>query len=170
MKDSREISYPFMDEDGLLCDYEILTDGLSSYLGLALSKARTGDYPQRVLDDLRWLSEKVLHLNGSIRGKLAIDQSDLAQLNQKYDYYKEKVYHKSFTLPGGDILAAQIDICRYKSKEVVRLLNKLKKEEVKIEAIILSFANIMANLLYLMGLYINDFVGIRQEKFQSKSY
>ena len=30
-------------------------------------------------------------------------------------------------------LAAQLDICRYKSKEVVRLLNKLKKEDINID-------------------------------------
>ena len=170
MKDSREISYPFMDEDSLLCDYEILTDGLSSYLGLALSKARSGDYPKRVSEDLKWLIEKVLHLNGSVRGQLAIEQSDLDWLNQKYDYYKDKVEYNSFTLPGGDILAAQIDICRYKSKEVVRLLNRLKQANIEVDDIILAFANILANQLYLMSLYINDFKEIRQEKFQSKSY
>ncbi len=67
-------------------------------------------------------------------------------------------------------LAAQLDICRYKSKEVVRLLNKLKKEDINIDEKILSFANILANLLYLMSLYINDFIGIKQEEFKSKSY
>jgi len=159
-----------MNEDGLLCDYEILTDGLSSHLGLALSRARIGAYPDSILEDLRWLIEMVLHLNGSVRGNLAIDQSDLTKINKKYDYYNKKVEYNSFTLPGGDVLAAQLDICRYKSKEVVRLLNKLKKEDINIDEKILSFANILANLLYLISLYINDFMGIKQEKFKSKSY
>lgn len=170
LQDARETSYPFMDETELLCDYEILTDGLSSYLGLALSQTKTEDYPQQVAVDLKWLSEMVLHLNGSIRGQLAINQSELKLLNKKYDFYKKKVKHDNFTLPGGDLLAAQIDVCRYKSKEVVRLLNKLKQNKIEIDDILFSFANILANLLYLMSLYINDFKGIKQEKFKSKSY
>lgn len=38
-----EICYPFTEDDSMFCDYEILSDGLSSYLGLILSIAEKKD-------------------------------------------------------------------------------------------------------------------------------
>ncbi|MBS4539036.1 hypothetical protein GOQ27_11225 [Clostridium sp. D2Q-11] len=165
-----EICYPFMPEDSIFCDHEILCDGLSSYLALTLSIAEERDYPERLQQDLLWLCEMALHVNGSVRGKLAIFKEDLDKLYELYDYYKSEVKVSGFTLPTGSYLASQINIARYKSKEVVRLLNKINKNEKKIEDILFSFTNLMANLLYVMSCYVNKLDKKENKEFISKSY
>jgi len=105
-----------------------------------------------------------------VRGKLAIFKEDLDKLYELYDYYKSEVKVSGFTLPTGSYLASQINIARYKSKEVVRLLNKINKNEKKIEDIIFSFTNLMANLLYVMSCYVNKLDKKENKDFISKSY
>ena len=165
-----EICYPFMEEQGMFCDYEILTDGLSSYLGLVLSIAKERKYPEGLLGIFQWLTEMALHLNGSLRGKLAVEKEDLEKLHKIYDYYKSLKEVKNFTIPTGSYLSAQVNICRYKTKEVVRLLNKINKEEKDLPAILFSFTNLMANLLFILSIYINDLDKEENQVFRSKSY
>ena len=165
-----EISYPFMSEDGLFCDYEILTDGLSNYFGLTLSIALKEDYPKEISDILEWLTEMSLHMNGSLRGKLAVEKADLDKLYAIYYLYKEKIDIKGFTLPSGSYLACQINIVRYKAKETVRLLNKIEEVESKVPDILFSFSNLLANFLYVLSCYINILDNYENKPFTSKSY
>ena len=165
-----EICYPFMEEEQMFCDYEILTDGLSSYLGLALSIAKERNYPGDMIENLQWLTEMALHLNGSLRGKLAVGEKDLEKLYEIYYHYKELAEVKAFILPTGSYLSSHINISRYKTKEVVRLLNKIDREQKRVPAILFSFTNLLANLLFILSLHINDLDQVENEVFQSKSY
>lgn len=165
-----EICYPFMDEEQMFCDYEILTDGLSSYLGLALSIAKERNYPKDIQVNLNWLMEMALHLNGSLRGNLAVDDEDLERLYEIYYYYKDQAEVKVFTLPTGSYLSSQINISRYKTKEVVRLLNKIDRQQEKVPALLFSFTNLLANLLFILSLHINDLDQEENRIFKSKSY
>jgi len=165
-----EICYPFMNEDGLYCDYEILSDGLSSYLGLLYSISKERDYPEDLSECLLWLTEMVLHLDGSLRGKLAISEIDLKDLYSFYYKYKNEIHISGFTLPTGSYLACQINIARYKSKELVRLLNKINKLQCPVPDIIFSFANLLANFLFVLSCYVNDLDNEKNISFTSKSY
>ena len=170
MKDYDEVAYPFMEEKGMFTDYEILTDGLSSYIGLLWSIAEEKDYNNDLIEDLQWLTEQVLHMNGSLRGKLAIDEKKVNKLKDMYYYYKAKIDIEGFTLPTGSYLSSQMNIARYKAKEVVRLLNKIEQADNEVPKILFRFSNILANLLYSMSLYVNKIDEIEIKKFESESY
>ncbi len=71
-----EISYPFIFEDSPLCDFEILTDELCTYTGLAISQVTNTE----VRESLERLQPKIFHLNGSIRGKCGIFEDDVQAL------------------------------------------------------------------------------------------
>lgn len=159
-----------MKEDGLFCDYEVLTDGLSSYLGLILSISLKEDYPKEISDCLEWLTEMSLHINGSLRGNLAVEAEDLDKLYEMYYFYKDKINVGGFTLPTGSYLSCQINIVRYKAKEVVRLLNKIDKVQSKVPEILFSFTNLLANFLYVLSCYINILDKCENKTFTSKSY
>ena len=86
-----ELCYPFIYEDSLLCDYEILTDDLTRMVGWAINDLGVlrNSYPKN--DDLKnleielnWLLPICYHLNGSIRGNLAISDQDHQQLLNFY--------------------------------------------------------------------------------------
>mgnify|MGYP006278918551 CR=1 FL=1 len=75
-----------------------------------------------------------------------------------------------FTLPTGSYLSCQINIARYKCKELVRLLNKTNKKEKEVEDILFSFTNLMENLLYVLSIFVNKIDEKQNRKFISKSY
>ncbi len=165
-----EICYPFMSEESMLCDHEVLTDGLASYLGLILSIAQERKYPEKLCTDLEWLTEMVLHLNGSLRGRLAIFKEDLDRLYEVYYYYRNNIKVGGFTLPTGSYMSCQINIARHKAKEVVRLFNKINREETEVPQILFSFSNLLANLLFVLSCYVNDLDRMENKPFVSKSY
>ena len=77
MKSSRqygELCYPFIHETSTLCDFEMVTDELCTLIGMALSAM-----PPEMADlaaDLDQLQPLAFHVNGSIRGKLAVQAID----------------------------------------------------------------------------------------------
>jgi len=163
------VCYTYMDEERLLCDYEILTDGISSYFGLALSIGRERGYPEDICNILEWLTEAILHVNGSLRGKLAINEEDLDKLYNLYKQYKSKINVSGFTLPTGSYFSCVINVLRYKTKELVRLLNIIHRER-EIPEILFSFTNLLANFLHVLSVYINNLDGVETKPFISKSY
>ena len=165
-----EVCYPYMAEDGLYCDYEILSDGLSSYCGLVLSIAAKEGYPEEIQDVFQWLTAMSLHMNGSLRGNLAVEAEDLDKLYELHYFYKEKIDIGGFTLPTGSYLSCQINMLRYKTKELVRLLNKIHKDQEEVPAILFSFSNLMANFLYVLSCYNNKIDQFDNKTFISKSY
>ena len=165
-----EVCYAFMPEESMFCDFEVLTDGLSSYLGLGYSIAKEKNYPAALQEDLLWLCEMALHVNGSLRGKLAVEKEDVEKLRHLYYSYQENMDIKHFTLPTGSYLSCQINIARHKAKEVVRLLNKIHREEKEVPPILFSFTNLLANFLYVLSLYINILDKEENRIFVSKSY
>ncbi|GFN34388.1 hypothetical protein [Tepidimicrobium xylanilyticum] len=159
-----------MDEEGLFCDFEILSDGISSYFGLSLAIARDRAYPDDICNILEWLAEMSLHVNGSLRGKLAVEQKDLDRLYEIYYFYKDKIQIEGFTLPVGSYLSCHLNVLRYKTKELVRLLHKIDQQQEKVPKILFSFTNLLANFLYVLSCYINFLDRMENKPFISKSY
>lgn len=84
-----ELCYPFIYETASLCDYEVITDELCAHIGAALSHTPV-DMPG-IAADLDRLQPLAFHLNGSIRGRLAVEESDLAWLQERLDHFREEV-------------------------------------------------------------------------------
>lgn len=70
-----ELCYPFIYETSNLCDFEVVTDELCGHIGAAYSLLPAG-MPD-IAADLDRVQPLAFHVNGSIRGRLAIEESDL---------------------------------------------------------------------------------------------
>jgi len=141
--DIDELAYPFIYEESALCDFEILTDELCAYTGLALSQITN----QKVKDSLMRLQPKIFHLNGSIRGKCGIFEDDISALKKEFHYFKEQVTdnQKRFVLPRGNAQVVLLHQCRSLSKKVVRSLVLVSREGKKIPETLPRFANLLVN-------------------------
>lgn len=163
-----ELAYPFIFEQSCLCDYEILTDELCTFTGLALSAVTQPEIRQ----SLERLQPKLFHLNGSIRGKCGIFESDLEQLAKEYFYFKEQVADKGkrFVLPRGQGAVVQLHYCRSLSKKVVRLLVKVEQEGKAVPSTLPRFANLLANYYFALTRLINQYDGIEEPEYHSINY
>ena len=167
-KDIRYVCYPFMRESASTVDFEIRTDSLTTRIGEAI--ALTEDVPM-VYKDLRYLQPMAYHLNGSIRGKLAVTEEDLASLSEMYDKYvaevEEEISH--FVLPQGTHAATVLHVCRSEAKKSVRALHKVSLER-DVPEHLMDYCGLLANLLFAMAVFVNKQHGIAEIPFVSKSY
>lgn len=167
-KDARFLCYPFMRESAATVDYEIRTDSLTTQIGLASSL--TKDIP-KIYNDLMYLQEMAYHLNGSVRGKNAISEEDLNKLSSMYDFYVAEVKERieTFVLPQGTTAACVLHTCRSEAKKSVRALHKVS-EERNVPDILFDYAHLLANVLFVMAVYVNKLEGMEEIPFISKSY
>lgn len=150
-----------------LVDYEIRTDSLTTRIGWALAAVEN----ETVRTDLQVILPMAYHVNGSVRGKLAVTDEDLAWLSGRYDFYVSHVKEsiQNFVLPCGGEEASRLHICRSEAKKSYRALHKVS-EEREVPGIVFDYLGLLANMFFVMAVYCNQVSGIQEIPFISKSY
>ena len=169
-KNKDELCYPFIYETSYLCDFEIATDELCNHVGLVLSLL-PDDFSE-IKTDLEYLHPLVYHLNGSIRGKLAIKEKDQQWLLARYHYYQQLTMGivKGFVLPRGPQPVPQLHLARSATKKAIRLMVRIEEDGTIIPDIIPRFCNLLCNFFFVLTIYLNHKKGIKEIPFNSKSY
>lgn len=165
-----ELCYPFIHEQGYLCDFEVITDELCTQVGMCL--ALLGDSHPDLLADLGRLQHLCWHVNGSIRGRLAIVEDDMNWLHDRYDHYREEIdgMRQGFVLPQGSALAMQLQLARSSTKKAIRALVRLQEEDLKAPEILSRFCNLLCNFFFILAGVVNHRDGFQEPPFTSKSY
>ena len=111
------------------------------------------------------------HLNGSVRGKLAITEEDLERLSDLYDFYVDKVGEKinTFVLPQGTTAACVLHVCRSEAKKSVRALHKVSVER-EVPEILFHYTHLLANVFFVMAVFVNQEHDVEEIPFVSISY
>ncbi len=161
--DTRFIAYPFLEEDSMLCDYEIATDELASMIAHVNSLS-----PHLQLERIVYM---VYHANGSLRGKMALHEKDLHELTLRYQTLIDKIGPIDyFVVPGGCEVACALHVLRSKCKAIVRIMVKIRKEEHHYSKLLSDFFQLLSNLFFLMALDVNQMEGVEEMIFHSTSY
>ena len=166
MKNWDLISYPFLSESQKMVDHEVLTDQLASLLGSIYSKQTP------LKEETWWMMDRVLHLNGSIRGKKAITSSDIEEGLRLYHILKQRNKERltRFVYPTGHQIACDYHVARATAKKVVRNLHLMQQDGLQIDEDLIDFANLIANILFACSVDVNREYGIEEIEFHSKSY
>ncbi|WDF04371.1 hypothetical protein PQ477_02525 [Shouchella hunanensis] len=167
-KDMRFLCYPYMREKGSLVDFEIRTDSLAVRIGQAAGLVDS--YPN-VKELLLQLTEYAYHLNGSVRGDQAIGEEALRWLSDVYDQYEIEVREEiqQFLLPQGSRAASALHIARSEAKKSVRALHFVRLER-DVPTLLMDYTHLLANVLFLLAVYINKKEGVKEIPFTSQSY
>ena len=122
--------------------------------------------------DLAHLQPLCWHVNGSVRGKLAIVEDDMNWLHHRYDHYREEIdgMRQGFVLPRGSILTMQFHLARSSAKKTIRALVRLEEHGVNVPAILGRFCNLLCNLFFVIAGVINQREANTEPPFESKSY
>jgi cob(I)alamin adenosyltransferase len=166
-----EVCYPFIYEHSLKCDYEILTDSICRQLGGVIAELSTEFTELRV--ELETLQPLIYHLNGSIRGRCAITETDLEWLRGCYVRHKAATADaiSGFVLPRGASPVAQLNAMSSDAKRAIRLMVRLNAEEsVDIPDVLHRFCNVLCNYYFELTIVINQARGLREVPFKSQSY
>ena len=165
-----EICYPFIYEASYLCDFEVATDELCSHIGSII-----GVIPESSRDitsDLDLLQPLIYHLNGSIRGRLAIEEDDIQWLLERYHAYQNEVKGEidGFVLPRGPVPTPQLHLARSAAKKAIRLMVRIDQEGIEVPDILHRFCNLLCNFFFVLVLCLNHRAGFIEQPFISKSY
>ena len=169
-KNFDEVCYPFICETSYLCDFEVTTDELCALIGGAFEATplEFGD----LRADLDRIQPLAFHINGSIRGKLAVDNADLLWLLERLDYYRLQAGERfhAFVLPRGAAPVPQLHQCRSAAKKAIRCMVRVEQEGREIPEILPRMCNVLCNLFFAMTLTVNQRRGVTEVPFISKSY
>ena len=166
-----EVCYPFIHEHGPLCDFEVITDELCGNIGAAISLM-----PKEFADlhaDLQILQPLAFHLNGSLRGRLAITEADINWACDRLAVYREETQGRTdggFVLPRGEMPVPFLNLARSGAKKAIRQMVRIEEAGGEIPEVLPRFCNALCNLFFAMILVINQRRDLDEVPFTSKSY
>ena len=166
-----EVCYPFIHQTSCLCDFEVVTDELCALIGSAI--AATPDEMHDIRKDLEDLQPLAFHINGSIRGRLAVTEEDQQWLLTKLQHYRAELGEREhiFVLPRGTAPVPQLHQARSAAKKAIRCMVRVEEDGQKqVPDILPRMCNTLCNLFFLMTLAVNQRRGIAEVPFVSKSY
>lgn len=165
-----EVCYPFIYETSALCDFEVVTDEWCALIGSAYSA--TPEELEDVRADLDHIQPLAFHVNGSVRGKLAIQEQDVQWVLERIQHYRQELgpQEHAFVLPRGTAPVAQLHQARSGAKKAIRAMVRVEQEGRVIPNVLPRLCNALCNLFFLMTLCINQRRGVCEVAFVSKSY
>ncbi|MDR2165510.1 MAG: hypothetical protein LBO79_07815 [Zoogloeaceae bacterium] len=171
-KNRAELCYSYIYDPSWLTDYEVLTDELATHIGMACSLLPSGESLADIAADLECLQPLAFHANGSIRGKMAIEEADLAWIHERYARYREEAGERlgNFVLPRGVEPVPQLHLARSIAKKAIRALVRVEAEGRAIPVELPRFLNLVCNFCFVLTVVINLRRGVREPVFISKSY
>ncbi|MDR0539670.1 MAG: ATP--cob(I)alamin adenosyltransferase [Spirochaetaceae bacterium] len=178
MAKSKYLAYTFLYDDAadLRCDFEILTDEISSMTGLLRSLVEDA----HLRDELEKINELIYHINPSLRTQVKVTQTELDWLFERaqklrdetkniFDTFDQK-HRVHFTLPQGCTAAAVSHILRSKCKALVRLLSRYEQQGNHVAAILHDFTNLFSGYFYYLALKLNKDSGCKEVEYTSRAY
>ena len=167
---SKYIAYPFLydDTNDLRCDFEILTDEISSMIGFLRSFIED----ESLKLELSKINELVYHTNPSLRTMTTVTKDELLWLEERTLIIKESVSHRynKFVLPEGCTSASLSHVIRVKCKSLVRLLSRYQQQGNKVDQILFDFCNLFSGYFFYLALKLNDNANIEEMEYISRNY
>ena len=167
---SKYEAYPFLHDESndLRCDFEILTDELSSKIGLL--RAIVDD--ENLKEELLKICELVYHINPSLRTFVSVTEEELSWLEERTTelYKKIKDRCELFVLTQGSESACKAHILRSNFKGLVRLLYRYQYSGNKVDNILFDFSNLLSQYFFFLALRLNDINGVDEIEYISRNY
>lgn len=161
-------AYPFLADadDDLRCDFEILTDRMSSETGLLAAMC-----PER-REELLKIDELIYHANPTLRTFMSITPEEIAWLKGLTDALHEETKDliNRFVLPAGTERACRAHILRTDGKKLVRLLYRYAQRGGRVEEGLLDFANLVSGYFFMLALWLNHADEFTEIPFESRNY
>lgn len=161
-------AYPFLSDaaEDLRCDFEILTDEMSSKTGLLAALC-----PEK-RDELIKIDELIYHMNPSLRTFFSITEEEVLWLNARLEgmLNENKGRCNRFVLPAGTHRGCLAHVLRTDGKKLVRMLYRHAQSGGKVEPRLFDFANLLSGYFFQFALWINAADKFEEVPFISRNY
>lgn len=166
-------AYPFLSDssEDLECDFELLTDEISSRTGLLLAHMKNhvgGELYQEVL----WVCELIYHINPSLRTFLSITVEECNRLKACVDRLQMEIKDRcnDYVLPAGCGLACEAHVLRVQAKKLVRMLYRYMEKGNEVPELLLDITNLLSGYYFSLALKLNALENVDEIPFVSRNY
>lgn len=163
-------AYPFLSDssEDLRCDFELLTDEMSSRTGLL--RAQVTDKALR--EELLWVCELIYHINPTLRTHLTVTEEETQRLLQAASRLKEECQSrcKLFVLTQGCEAACTAHLLRVQGKQLVRLIYRWIEKGNTVPDRLLDLANLLSGYFFYLALKLNELAGVDEIPYESRNY
>lgn len=163
-------AYPFLcdDSENLCCDFELLTDEISSRTGLLRAQVRD----EALRRELLWICELVYHMNPTLRTFLSVTKEETERLKEAVDRLQNQCQDrcKRFVLTQGCEAACTAHILRVQCKNLVRLLYRHCQQGREVPDMLFDLANLLSGYFFYLALKLNELDGVLEVEYISRNY
>ena len=163
-------AYPFLSDEpeDLRCDFELMTDGLSSLTGLLRSKLTD----EELRAELLWVCELIYHMNPALRTALKVTEDERDRLIAASERLRDgcRGRCRRFVLTQGCEAACVAHVLRVGAKDLTRLLYRHIHQGHKVDTMLVDLANILSGYFFHLALYLNAADGVDEVDFVSRNY
>lgn len=163
-------AYPFLSDptDDLRCDFELLTDEISSRIGHLRAKLTE----EELRAELLWLCELTYHMNPALRTQLKVTEGERDRLLHAAERLRREAGERCrrFVLCQGCETACLSHILRVRCKELVRLLYRHLHQGHEVDPLLLDLANLLSGYFFYLSLKLNAAEGVDEVDFVSRNY
>ena len=157
--------------EDIIIDFEILTDEISSLIGLALSYL-TPQQSLRFKESLLFISELSYHASTALRISNTITQSEIQKLETLLTTLETEIApnHKKIILPQGSTASATCHIIRTKCNVALRLLHKYNdaNPQHQVDPLCLDMFNLSSGYFLYLAIKLNMLNNVEEVEFKSR--
>ena len=161
-------AYPFLSDEGddLRCDFELLTDEMTSMTGLLRAQVEDKD----LRSELQWVGELIYHINPTLRTRMTVTGEEVARLAAAEERLRAECGVRGFVLPQGCEAACTAHLLRVKGKCLVRLLYRHMRQGHDVPDLLVDVCNLLSGYFFLLALKLNALSGTPEIPFVSRNY
>lgn len=163
-------AYPFLCDpsDDLRCDFELLTDEMSSRTGLLRAQVKD----QALREELLWVCELIYHINPTLRTRLTVTEAETQRLLAAASRLKEQCGSRCrlFVLTQGCEAACTAHLLRVQGKQLVRLIYRWVEQGHCVPDRLLDLANLLSGYFFYLALRLNELEGVDEIPYESRNY
>lgn len=163
-------AYPFLADaaEDLRCDFEILTDRLSSETGLLRSLV----HDEELRAELLKVDELIYHANPTLRTHMTVTEDEVLWLKSCVERMKKETEGrcKMFVLPQGSTAGCVAHLLRTDGKALVRLLYRFSYAGNEVNPLLFDFVNLLSGYFFVLALRLNDMENVEEIPFISRNY
>lgn len=165
-------AYPFLSDaaDDLRCDFELLTDEMTSRTGLLHAQMPAKAVGLRA--ELLWVGEMIYHINPTLRTHLSVTPEECTHLQALAQRLKTECEGRCalFVLPQGCEAACTAHLLRVQGKCLVRLLYRHARQGHEVPPMLFDLANLLSGYFFYLALHLNALAGVDEIPYESRNY
>lgn len=166
-------AYPFLSDssEDLECDFELLTDEISSRTGLLLAHMKN-HVDWELYQEVLWVCELIYHINPSLRTFLSITVEECNRLKACVDRLQMEIKDRcnDYVLPAGCGLACEAHVLRVQAKKLVRMLYRYMEKGNEVPELLLDITNLLSGYYFSLALKLNALENVDEIPFVSRNY